>query len=105
MYKSVRTPLLEISDTVHIQFHGSSVVHTRRTKKGALPVVEAMADALRQCEATLARYQAQNASCRNQLYADLERARPPHHHPLALLLAGAVLGALCVVAWQMLRIQ
>ena len=63
-----------------------------------------MTDALRQCEATLARYQAQNASCRNQLYADLERP-PAHHHPLALLLAGAVLGALCVVAWRLLRLR
>ncbi len=58
---------------------------------------------LRECEATLARYQKQNATCRNKLYADLAAPPPTHHHPLALVAAGVVLGALAVVAYRMMR--
>ena len=58
---------------------------------------------LLECEATLARYQQQNATCRNKLYADLAAPPPTHHHPLALVAAGVVLGALAVVAYRMMR--
>ena len=57
---------------------------------------------LSQCEETLARYQRQNAECRNKLYADLAAPPPTHHHPLALVAAGVVLGALAVVAYRMM---
>lgn len=54
-------------------------------------------------KALLAKYERQNAECRNRLYADYTADRPTHMHPLTLVVLGAVLGAIVTAAILLLR--
>ena len=53
--------------------------------------------------ALLAKYEKQNAECRNRLYADYMADRPTHLHPLTLVVLGAVLGAIATAIFFLMR--